>query len=124
MRIRRRLLMARFTEDRVDHHFILLVLLDLPEFDPHPFSLGARDMLADIIRLNRILAVLEDLPADVADRRVDLLLIHDIALRPAFVRLVAQLFGLLDRIENRELAAAEPFRNIVAEGGVARAIAA
>src|ERR1051325_2828877 len=52
-----RLLMADFTEDRVDHHLVLLVLLHLAELDAHPFAVGARDMFADVIGLQRNLAM-------------------------------------------------------------------
>src|SRR5581483_9752970 len=69
-------------------------------------------------------AVLENLLADLADRGQDLFLTHDAALRPALIRLVVELFRLLDGVENRELAAREPFHDGLAERRVAGAIPA
>src|SRR5690349_16665984 len=54
---RLRLLMAGFAQDRIDNDLILLVLLHLAELDAHPFTVGARNVFADIIGLHGNLAV-------------------------------------------------------------------
>src|SRR5258706_73473 len=85
---------------------------------PGPVGLDAEEHQAP-----GVLAVLDDLLAHLPDRLPDILLGHEAPLRAALVGLVAELLGLLDGIENRQLAAPEPVGDGVAERNVARAVA-
>ena len=49
--------MAGFGDDGINHHFVLLVLFHLAELNAYSFSLRARDMFADVIRLHGYLAM-------------------------------------------------------------------
>ena len=67
--------------------------------------------------------VLHDLIGEGVDRVLDLVGIHDFALRAALVGLVAGLLGLLDAVENRERAFGDPVPDVVGEAFVIAIVA-